>query len=101
MKSTITALAGRARPQRKPTPPSGSRWRVAARGLMRAALVIHAPRPEEATGGAAMGHVANLLGIATAETLRKWVRQDQIDQGSRPGAVSYTHLRAHETDSYL
>jgi transposase len=28
------------------------------------------------------------LGVSTAETLRKWVRQDQIDQGSRPGVSS-------------
>jgi transposase len=33
-------------------------------------------------------HVANLLGISTAETLRKWVRQDEIDQGPRPGTTS-------------
>ena len=35
-----------------------------------------------------MRHVAGLLGISTAETLRKWVRQDQIDQGTRPGVSS-------------
>jgi transposase len=35
-----------------------------------------------------LGRVANLLGIATAETLRKWVRRDQVDQGSRPGVSS-------------
>jgi len=35
-----------------------------------------------------MRHVANLLGISTSETLRKWVRQDEIDQGSRAGVSS-------------
>jgi transposase len=45
-------------------------------------------RPDQPTDWAAMGHVANLLGISTAETLRKWVRQDQIDHGSRAGTTS-------------
>ena len=45
-------------------------------------------RPDQGTDWGAMRHVAGLLGISTAETLRKWVRQDQIDQGTRPGVSS-------------
>ena len=37
---------------------------------------------------AAMGEVARLLGIGTAETVRKWVRRAQIDAGARPGVSS-------------
>jgi transposase len=32
--------------------------------------------------------VAKKLGIGSAETLRKWVRQVQIDAGTRPGVSS-------------
>jgi transposase len=32
--------------------------------------------------------VAKRLGIGTPETLRKWIRQDEIDAGSRVGVTS-------------
>ena len=34
---------------------------------------------------AAIGEVAKRLGIGSAETLRKWVRQAEIDDGKKPG----------------
>jgi transposase len=37
---------------------------------------------------AAISEVARLLGIGCAETVRKWVRQGQIDVGARPGATT-------------
>lgn len=45
-------------------------------------------RPEYDTEWSAMKAVALKLGIGTTEMLRKWVRQDQIDAGARPGTTT-------------
>jgi transposase len=54
----------------------------------RAVRMVAEVRPEYDTEWAAMKAVASKLGIGTTETLRKWVRQDQIDAGARPGTTS-------------
>jgi transposase len=45
-------------------------------------------RPDYDTEWAAMKAVASKLGIGAAETVRQWVRRDQIDSGQRPGTTS-------------
>ena len=54
----------------------------------RAVRMVAEVRPNYATEYAAIRAVAAKLGIGTAETLRKWGRQDQIDTGQRPGRTS-------------
>lgn len=51
----------------------------------RAVRMVAEIRPNYETEYAAITAVAAKLGIGTAETLRKWVRQAQIDGGQRPG----------------
>lgn len=50
--------------------------------------MYHETRPGYDTDWAAIQKVAELLGVGTAETVRRWVRQDEIDAGSRPGITS-------------
>ena len=45
-------------------------------------------RGEHESDWAAMVRVAELLGVGTPETVRKWVRRAEIDAGARPGTTS-------------
>lgn len=50
--------------------------------------MYHETRPGYEGDWPAMVKVAELVGVSTPETLRRWVRQDEIDQGQRPGVTS-------------
>ncbi|GGP96068.1 transposase [Streptomyces sp. cg36] len=54
----------------------------------RAVRMVAEVRPDYDTEWAAMKAVAAKLGIGATETLRKWVRQDEIDAGTRPGTTT-------------
>lgn len=54
----------------------------------RAVRLVIEHRGEYQTGYAAIRSIAAKLGIATAETLRQWVRQAEVDAGQRPGVSS-------------
>jgi transposase len=54
----------------------------------RAVLMVAEVRAEYPSEWAAIGAVARKLAIGSAETLRKWVRQAEIDAGGRPGVTS-------------
>jgi transposase len=45
-------------------------------------------RPDYPSDWPAIVAVAEKLGIGTAETLRKWVRQAEVNAGQRPGVTS-------------
>ncbi len=51
----------------------------------RAVRMVAEVRPNYESEHAAIAAVAQKLGIGTAETLRKWVRQAQVDTGQRAG----------------
>src|ERR1700712_3592377 len=52
----------------------------------RAVRMVAEIMPEHESEWAAMARVAELLGVGTGETVRKWVRQAGVDAGARPGA---------------
>jgi transposase len=54
----------------------------------RAVLMVKEVRADYSSEWAAMEAVAKKLGIGSAETVRKWVRQAEVDAGGRPGVTS-------------
>ena len=55
---------------------------------VRAVRMVAETRGDYPSEFAAIGSVARKLGIGSAETLRKWVRQAQVDTGQRPGTTT-------------
>lgn len=54
----------------------------------RAVRLVLEHRGEYETEYAAIRSVAAKLGITSAESLRKWIRQAEVDAGQRPGVTS-------------
>jgi len=54
----------------------------------RAVRMVAEVRPDYPSDWPAIVAVAEKLGIGTAETLRKWVRQAEVNAGQRPGVTS-------------
>jgi transposase len=54
----------------------------------RAVRLVAEQRDQYQTEYEAIRSIAAKLGISTSETLRKWVRQAEIDSGRRPGVTS-------------
>ena len=54
----------------------------------RAVRMVAEVRPDYPSDWPAIVAVASRLGIGSAETLRKWYRQAEVDTGQRPGVAS-------------
>jgi len=63
----------------------------------RAVRMVFVHRAEYDTEWAAISSIAAKMGM-TAETLRKWVRQEQVDSGGRPGVSTAEAQRVKELE---
>jgi transposase len=57
----------------------------------RAVRMVAEVTPDYPSQWSAIKAVAQKLGIGSAETLRKWVRRAEVDDGTRPGLTSAEH----------
>ena len=63
----------------------------------RAMRLVREHRDEHSSEWAAIQSIAGKLGM-TPETLRLWVRRDEIDQGQRPGVTSAERERIRDLE---
>jgi len=63
----------------------------------RAVRMVWEHEPEHASQWAAISSIAGKMGC-TAETLRKWVRQAERDQGRRPGLTTDEKARLKDLE---
>jgi transposase len=54
----------------------------------RAVRLVAEVKADYPSGWAAIGAVAGKLGVGSTETLRKWIRQAEVDGGTRPGVTT-------------
>lgn len=54
----------------------------------RAVRMVAELRPDYPSEYAAMTAVARMLGIGSPETIRTWIRRQQVDAGERPGVTT-------------
>ncbi len=64
----------------------------------RAVRMVIDHRDDYESEWAAMRAIAEMLGIATSETLRKWVRQEEVDDGARPGVSTAEQQRIRDLE---
>ena len=64
----------------------------------RAVRMVAEIRGEHESDWAAMVRVAELLGVTTAETVRKWCRQAEVDAGKRPGTTTSDAAKIRELE---
>ncbi len=63
----------------------------------RAIRLVREHRDDHTSEWAAIQSIAGKLGMA-AETLRRWVRRDEVDHGKRPGVTSAERVRLRELE---
>jgi transposase len=64
----------------------------------RAVRMVLEHRDEYDSEWEAMRSIAGKLGIGATETLRKWVRQAEVDGGARPGVATVEQQRVRDLE---